>query len=134
MKRLAIDPGDKHVGWAYDGTGEITAGEWTPAQCCDELILMMTRDEVDEVIIEEWVLYEWEAQKQAWSHFESSQLIGAIKLICRMFDIPWEEQGANIKKPTRRQLEARGIKQVGGSIHSSDAQLHLHHRRLRARG
>lgn len=134
MRILAIDPGDVHVGWAYDDGDVITAGEWTVPESIDGLTLMLTKDQVDEVVIEEWVLYEWEAQKQVWSHFESCQLIGAIKLLCRMFDIPWVEQGANIKKPTRRQLAARGIKQVAGSIHSSDAQLHLHYRKLRSRG
>lgn len=91
----------------------------------------MTRNEVDELIIEEFVLYDRDIGKQAWSKLQTSQLIGALKLIAWMFRIPVIEQGANVKKPTRRQLQARGIKQVGKVIHERDAELHLYYRVLR---
>ena len=130
-RRLAIDPGDVHVGYAYDNTHRVVAGEWTPIECVENVTQMMTRGLVDEVVIEEFVLYEWETKKQAWSNFETSQLIGQIKLVCYFFKIPWVEQGANIKKPTRRQLQARGIEQVGPVIHARDAELHLYYRKLR---
>jgi hypothetical protein len=131
MKRLAIDPGDVHVGWAYDDDHTVTAGEWTPAETPDRIVAMLTRNQVDEIIIEEWVLYDWETEKQAWSDFKSSQLIGALKLVASWFRIPVVMQGANVKKPTRRQLAARGIKQVGPVIHARDAELHLYYRKLR---
>jgi hypothetical protein len=133
MRRIAIDPGDIHVGWATDHTGSIVTGEWKPMECCDELALLFAQDLIDEVVIEEFVLYEWEAANQTWSHLQTPQLIGAIKLICRWFDKPWVEQSATIKKPTRRQLAGRGIKQQKGSIHALDAELHLYYRTLRAR-
>lgn len=132
MRRLAIDPGDVHVGWAYDDEHYVTAGEWTPAETPDRVVEMLTRNQVDEIIIEEWVLYDWEAQKQAWSDFKSSQLIGALKVIGHWFRIPVVMQGADKKKPTRRQLQARGIKQVGHVIHARDAELHLYYRKLRS--
>lgn len=133
-RRIAIDPGDTHVGYAYNGFGSaVTTGEWTPAECCDELIDMFTKNEVDEVVLEEFVLYQQEYANQAWSPMKTSQLIGAIKLICRWFRIPWVEQGAYIKKPTRAQLRGRGIRQVGKDVHEKDAELHLYHRILRDR-
>jgi hypothetical protein len=131
MKRLAIDPGDIHVGWAYDDDHTVTAGEWAPAECPEMVIRMLTRNQIDELIIEEFVLYDWEAQNQAWSDFKTSQLIGALKLLAHWFQIPVIMQGANIKKPTRRQLVARGIKHVGQVIHARDAELHLYYRKLR---
>lgn len=132
-KRLAIDPGDVHVGWAYDGSSTVQAGEWTPTEAVDELVRMMTHDAVDELIIEEFVLYEWEAKKQAWSEMKTSQLIGALKLIAYWFRIPVFMQPATIKKPTRGKLRAKGVKMAQGSIHANDAQLHLWHRRLQER-
>lgn len=131
LKHLAIDPGDDHVGYAYDGNGGVIAGEWTPAEACENVALMATRNQIDELILEEFVLYEKDIRKQAWSKLQTSQLIGALKLIAHWFRIPVIEQGAYIKKPTRAQIRARGIKQVGGVIHALDAELHLWYRALR---
>lgn len=131
MKRLAIDPGDVHVGFALDSSGCVVAGEWTPGECCDQVTYLMTQDVVDELVIEEFILYDKDIDKQAWSKLQTSQLIGALKWIAHMFRIPVVEQSATIKKPTRRQLAARGIKQVGPSIHARDAELHYWYRTLR---
>lgn len=131
MKRLAIDPGDIHVGWASDASGEVLTGEWRPTQACWEVIYMMTHRQVDELILEEFVLYADKSEDQHWSSMKTSQLIGALKLVAAMFRIPVVEQGAYIKVPTRNQLRGRKIKQVGGSIHELDAELHLYYRRLR---
>jgi hypothetical protein len=135
LKRLAIDPGDKHVGWAYSPDGAtVTSGEWRPGEAVDRVVRMMTLDEVQELIVEEFILYEWEAKKQAWSKLQTSQLIGGLKVVAHFFRIPVVEQGAYIKKPTRAQLAGRKIAMQGGSIHSKDAQLHLWYRILRSRG
>lgn len=133
MRRLAIDPGDVHVGWAYDDGESVSAGEWTPAETPDAVVYLLTRNAVDEIIVEEWVLYEWERDKQVWSDFKSSQLIGSLKVIGHWFRIPVVMQSATIKKPTRKQLQRRGIKLVGGVIHSRDAELHLYYRKLRSK-
>lgn len=137
--RLAIDPGDIHVGWAEIRCldGDVAVGEWTPNETTDSL-----RRRFDwarehgygfELIIEEFVLYPNQAKSQAGSSFQTSQLIGALKLIAHDYDVPVIMQGAHIKKPTRRQLKARGIKRkaVGAGIHASDAEEHLYHRHLR---
>src|SRR5205085_77725 len=93
---------------------------------------MMTKDLVDEVVIEAFVLYDKKYENQTYSPMQTSQLIGAIKWICVMFDVPIVEQGADKKKPTRAQLAARGIKQVGSGTHMRDAELHVYHRAIRA--
>lgn len=148
--RLAIDPGDVHVGWALGfgahqdlGPGPIV-GEWTPdeslAQVSRHLEAWCYSNRPGELIIEEFVLYPGRAAQQAGSSFKTSQLIGALKYVAQ----GWREkgaqldvvmQGANIKKPTRRQLKARGIKQnaVGEGIHASDAELHYYYRVLRSK-
>lgn len=132
--RLAIDPGDKHVGWAYRGPDGIDAGEWTPRETVDRVVFMMTRNAIDELVVEEFILYADQAQKQAWSKLQTSQLIGGLKVVAAWFRVPVVEQGAYIKKPTRRQMAARGLKHTdGGSIHTKDAELHLYYRILRER-
>lgn len=131
-RRLAIDPGDIHVGYARNlPGGAVESGEWRPGEACNQIIHLLTHDEIDEIIIEEFVLYEDRAKEQSWSKLLTSQLIGALKLVAYMFRIPIVEQGAYIKKPTRAQLAGRGIALNRGSIHSGDAQLHLWYRILR---
>lgn len=135
MKRLAIDPGDVHVGWAYDmtdGRDLPTTGEWRPTEAVDRVVDMMTKNLVDELVIEEFVLYPEQALNQVWSPMLTPQLIGGLKVVAYFFHIPVVEQGANIKKPTERQLSARKIKRVGKGSHARDAELHLHYRRLRS--
>lgn len=137
--RLAIDPGDKHVGWAEIRCldDDVAVGEWTPNETIDGV-----RRRLDwarehgfefELVIEEFVLYPGRAKEQAGSSFQTSQLIGALKLIARDYDVQVIMQGAHIKKPIRRQLKRRGIKRkaVGKGIHASDAEEHLYHRHLR---
>lgn len=131
MKRLAIDPGDIHVGYTSDASGEVVTGEWSPTQCCWEVIHMMTHRQVDELILEEYVLYADKSEDQHWSPMRTCQLIGALKLIAAMFRIPVIEQGAYVKIPTRNQLRGRKIKQVGKNIHELDSELHYYYRRLR---
>lgn len=139
MRRLAIDPGDKHVGWAYselDAPGwDTEVGEWSPTESIDKVVFLMTHDKIDELILEEFILYEWEAKKQAWSQLKTSQLIGGLKVVSYFFRIPVVEQGANIKKPTEAQMRGRGIPRVAppsSNIHASDAELHLVHRKVRS--
>jgi hypothetical protein len=92
---------------------------------------LLTRNLVDEIILEEFVLYPEEYQNQVWSDMKTSQLIGALKLVAYWFRIPVVMQGAAIKTPTRHQCRARGIRLAGPSIHARDAELHLYNRILR---
>lgn len=138
--RLAIDPGGVHVGWALSIPGAdpgYWAGEWTVTEAIARVREFCqgnggTDEEARELVIEEYRLYP--GVKQEWSSMETSQLIGKLKLIAEDAGIPWLEQGANIKKPTQRQLRARGIKLVGRGTHARDAELHLWYRKLRAEG
>jgi hypothetical protein len=52
------------------------------------------------------------------------ELIGALKLLCHQHGHKPAMQGADIKKPMRRQLRARKIRQVGKNTHERDAELH----------
>ena len=139
--RLAIDPGDVHVGWCYGRPGrEPTCGEWTPKETLEEvrttLAAWQRGGEAGELVIEEFVLYPGKAKHQAGSDFRTSQLIGALKLVADDHGVPVVMQSATIKKPTRRQMKARGIesKAVGEGIHASDAELHYYYRTLRDKG
>jgi hypothetical protein len=143
MITIALDPGDLHTGWAehYSPGPGMTAAcaagtmdssevvEWLD-QRLRRIRSLKTPTEV-EVIIEEYVLYPGQDQRRVYKKNATSELIGMIKLTCMHHGITWIEQGATIKKPTRKQLRARGIGYASGDEHSRDAQLHLWYRVLR---
>lgn len=151
MKRLAIDPGDVHVGWAYHQPKfgmRAECGEWRPKEACRAIKDMILSGEIDEILLEEYRLYDKNYENQAWSPFKTVQLIGAIKWIAEDYGslshpggtcpvhgdyvgVHVHEQGATIKTATRAQLAARGIRQLGSGTHARDAELHLWHRVLR---
>lgn len=136
--RLAVDPGDVHVGWAAaDDNGvdsEIETGEVDASNALEfigkKLRWARSTGRRVELVIEAYVHYP-HVTHNAWSPQETSEMIGALKYIAGQMAIPWIEQGADIKKPTRAQLPARGIRQVGSGTHARDAELHLWYRILK---
>jgi hypothetical protein len=136
MVTVALDPGDLHTGWAVQGVGgQVTAGTLDSSEVVEWLDQQLQRAyaaNLDvEVIIEEYVLYPGQDQRRVFKKNHTSELIGMIKLTCMHHGVGWIEQGATIKKPTRKQLRARGIAYAPGDVHSRDAQLHLWYRLLR---
>jgi 2-methylisocitrate lyase-like PEP mutase family enzyme len=133
---LAIDPGDEHVGWALGvrGLGDVwgvKAGQWGRPEAVRAVRDALHLHHVDELVIEKFVLYPDRAAQQAFSPMLTSELIGKLKFLAELNDVPVEMQGAMIKKPTAAQLAARGIKRVGVGSHARDAELHLYYRLLR---
>lgn len=133
--RIAIDPGDVHVGWAWRMAGVVVSGEWayTDAPTKVQSLIETARGDGQtvEVVIEEFVLYPGRAKEQAGSEFKTSQLIGVLKFVCERTNTPFAMQGATIKKPTHAQMRARKLALAGGNRHSMDAQLHLWYRTIR---
>lgn len=139
---IGLDPGDKHTGWAihtpvtvYSGEIHYEEGKYGKVLIwLEEQLLLYRRHGYEvEVVIEEFRLYENQAQKKIGSDFPTVQLIGGIKTVCGKLGVGWVEQGAHIKKPTRRQLRARGIafKAKAAMGHVRDAETHTWHRVLR---
>lgn len=134
---LAIDPGDIHVGWAeflrlasgqtHFGGGEVHADD--APEFVEQKLLRAPMSA--ELVIEEFLLYAHKLAAQTWSPMLTSQMIGALKWIARKQGVPVFEQGAFIKKPTRRQMRARGIETVVHGVHARDAELHLYYRILK---
>lgn len=132
MRVLAIDPGDVHCGMATFLDGQCTSTwEDTPADCLGYVRSVLEGECLDVLVVEEFRLYPWKAQQQAYSQMLTCQLIGGIKAAWSWFgsgSCKLVEQSATIKKPTVGILRARGIKskakqsKAGG--HALDAELH----------
>lgn len=151
---VAIDPGDVHVGWAEfceEHNGEVVcfnAEEITPDECADRVARRLFRGEIRYLVVERFTLYADKALAQVGSEMQTSELIGVLKYLVRVNnegaakegeDDPWSKtrctmyiQGADIKKPIRAQMEARGIERTTpvGS-HHGDAEEHGWYRILR---
>jgi len=139
--RLAVDPGDIHVGWC---SGRLIGGEqWdviceelTPEECIRRLDtwlgLRVGMELHHEVIAEEFVLYAGQDQRNVGNRMKTSELIGKMEFVCQLYGTELLRQPASIKKPTRAQLRGRGIKQVGHGTHQRDAELHFWYRTLRS--
>lgn len=133
MNIIAIDPGDVHVGVATRiGPGkEILATEVDADKAIEfvEELLRVIDDPV--LVVEEFVLYPGLALEQSWSPMATAEMIGVIKYLARTREVPIVMQGAQIKKPIKKQCRARKIDCSHSSIHAEDAKLHLIYYMLR---
>ncbi len=123
---MCIDPGDVHAGVAFFYTDDRLehglachyACEMTPDGCTDLLAFMLEHNLLHTVVFERFRLYEDKAAEQKGSEFETSQMIGVIKWICKEHNKQSQDfaarndgkpfqpvrvigQYADIKKPTR---------------------------------
>lgn len=88
---MAIDPGDVHAGVAFfhdnpeldNGMACHWAGELDPDACTDLLAELAISNLLHTVVFERFRLYADKAAAQRGSEFDTSQMIGVIKWICR---------------------------------------------------
>lgn len=146
MRFLAIDPGDVHVGftlWQDDRCLE--AQEFDPEQCIEVVADYLyvpgpwpstqrfgNAGPVDLVVCERFMLYGWKMAPQMGSEFKTAQLIGQIKLLCRMAKTPFVGQMASEGKSVYSQdwylaltnKERRQLAWYGKGSHVRDAWVH----------
>lgn len=157
MILLGVDPGDKHVGvasFAEDALG-YPGCEWSkeydPVEAIDFISRQIAANAVWGIAVERFSLYADKALAQIGSEFHTSEMIGVIKHLVRVNNewvgltgdnddgSPWSPpririwiQGADIKKPIRAQMAARGIdRHSPAKSHAGDAEEHGWYRILR---
>ena len=134
---FAVDPGDKHVGiaeWNLNwGRYEMRSWE-IDADKAPAWIDRRLTSGVQTLVIEEFKLYKGKATAQAGSNMLTSEMIGALKWIASVYNVPVVLQPAAIKVPTRAQCVARNLEwKDRRSNHASDARLHAFYYLLRKR-
>ncbi len=134
---MFIDPGDVHVGIAvYD---EIAPKQWvarlstevTPQESEDLVVAMVTDPNLAVIGWERFRLYGHLATQQTGSEFYTSQLIGAYKLIVRLFghdELQTVVQDASIQETTEkvakyRKVPLKSVLMKQGP-HAKSAELH----------
>lgn len=132
---LAIDPGEVHCGMAYfeddnESWHLVSSWELEPNDCEWTAFRMITEENLDTLIVEEFRLYPWKSEQQAFNQIRTVEVIGVLRFLYGRavelgHECKWKEQGASIKKPTAAIINAKGIKAMKGSNrHMKDAQLH----------
>lgn len=143
---ITIDPGET-VGWAiWQDKNRVEAGQTRMWDFIDELDRWATAnagpegdspftaadeweprsyDSLDFIVMEDWVLYEWEAQNLIWDRQRTVRAIGAIELIGRQNGVPLELQGADIKEAAKAAgAEELFLSPVHENRHANDATMH----------
>ena len=120
---LSLDPGNS-TGWAtFTSEGKlITTGTTKGKQELYDLLRSMPRS-VQAVICEDFKLYPWKSNQQAWSQLDTVRYIGAVELWCAVTNRTLILQPSSVKpvgyawagmRPTTRKSES----------HSMDAYVH----------
>ena len=127
QKFISFDPGDVHVGVAVFDQGRcIQCMEQTPLGSLQMLLRLLKNNELDHVVIERYQLYPNKAMLQSGSDMLTSQLIGAMRALAWLHDVPVTLQQAALKKPAESLIKRRGIQRLsdGEGGHAKDAESH----------
>ena len=93
---LVFDPGE-HTGWCYqDREGNLIGG--TIGKNHVEVAGWINFLVPDIVVMERFNLYPQMAKSLAWNSFYPCEVIGVIRYLCMLHDIPLVEQAPSIKK------------------------------------
>ncbi len=130
---VSIDPGDRHVGFAtWAGEDCTSATEKTPEECIEFLESYGERMVLEVVVYEKFALYGWNEKSMAGNEFETCQLIGVIKYLCKRYGMHAVGQFASQAKPLYRTSWFRGLTPTekrrmpwwGQGDHAKDAWAH----------
>lgn len=126
----SIDPGDIHVGvTTWSGDQCLRSWETTPDRMVDMLIEVTDAGKIDLVVYEKFQLYGELMGQQIGSEFQTSELIGAMKHICRRTAVPMRRYLAGHHKKLYKtmafmppQMPLRAWKSYGHGGHSKDSE------------
>lgn len=79
---LAIDPGGKRTGWAYFGDDgkPISDGIVDTENGYDKLRSLLNNMDPSTIIIEQFRIFPWKSQAQAWSLLKQVKVAGAVEM------------------------------------------------------
>lgn len=127
-KLLALDPGET-TGWAIFENGKMTScGQWDTSDISStygHLKDILSANVITVVVYESYRVYAWKAKEHTHSELHTPQLIGAIKALLGVENIPYYSQSAQIAKGfvTDDKLKAWGL-WIKGARHARDAIRH----------
>ena len=124
-KILGCDPGESTgfvVVTAALGSRTATVNEHGVLRLWHGLGTLAKRTRPDVIIYERWRLYPWTAKSLTWSELPSVQVIGVLKFVAEMLQVPCIGQNASFRKNYK--LSKSRFKQVDNK-HARDALQHV---------
>lgn len=80
---------------------------------------------IKRIVCEDWRLYPEKLKSLAWDQCRTARLIGALTMICRVFDLEWKLQPASIKpEAVRAGVEEFYYRPLKENRHQNDALQH----------
>jgi hypothetical protein len=101
----------------------LTPDHVSPQPVDPEILRQLTG--VEQVVVEDWMIYPWKAMELANDKCRTARVIGAVEFMCRTAGVPYVLQGANIKDTA----QAAGVEELYLSPrtenrHANDAMQH----------
>lgn len=127
VRFLALDPGAKHCGIAWVDQSEV---QWTRTEPPEQFLVSLDTHlyrGITLVVMEEFRLYPWKSDQQAFSTLETVEVIGVVKWICRRRGITLVTQSASVKKPAVGWMRHREVAHLGRTQHEKDAEMHAYY-------
>lgn len=129
FKILSFDPGET-VGWAVLNKGSLeTFGQIRTTEFKEEQINKLTElvhDKAPDIVVyESYRIYAWMTKQHSWDEVHTAQIIGILRYIALMYEIPYRMQSAQVAKQfvTDQKLKAWGMYPTAQK-HAKDAVRH----------
>lgn len=127
---VSIDPGDVHVGvTTWSGSECLRSWETTPNRMLDMLDEASDSGKLDLVVYEKFQLYGDRMGQQIGSEFKTSEMIGAMRFICRRRNVPMRRYLSSHHKAMYKlkafrppQMPLRAWKSYGSGGHAKDSE------------
>lgn len=124
---LSIDPGETTGIAVFQGIQLIFHDQVVGAvdEQAAQIYSLLKEYTPHKVVIEEYRIYQWQAQNHAWSDVFTARLIGALEYVVRQSKIPLYKQTAQVAKnfATDKKLKDWGF-WIKGKKHARDAIRH----------
>lgn len=129
MTLIAIDPG-KATGYCVLELPNtvVEADEVPTPEDARPILAILERVQPQEIVLEAFRLYPWQAENLSWDQMLPSQIIGAVKVWARERGIRVTEQPAAIKTRFSKTLLMAARAWVKGKPHARDAARHAFYR------
>lgn len=142
----SIDPGDVNVGLTvWSGARCLTSEHLDPDSTIDRLVTSCQRRQVKLVVYEKFQLFGWKMGEQQGSEFQTAEMIGAMKHICRRAYVPMRRYRPVDHKALYKLIEfrppvrpIRSWASYGHGPHAKDSEClglyHIRRQKLKGQG
>ena len=124
---VAVDPGVKRTGLAVSSPTGIVTSSWRPWAAVRYLHNCCQAEQVEQVILEQWVPYPEAMNGNAWRDLVEVKTLGAMEWLCRQYGVKFCYQATGILKPTQAYANSQGYQWKARNRDEKAAETHLYY-------